>query len=192
MSRSAAPSSDVTTPMRRGSTGSGRLRPASNSPSACSRRLSCSNAACSAPSPSGSSASQTSWYSPLTSYTLSRPRATTCMPSSGLNFSCARRRAEHHRADLRVVVFQREVDVPRAPLLAVRDLALDREAGKAALDDLFEPRRSSLTETARSRARSGPSSKGRSSRSSIVLTLTHGGGERDQRLRYLARTGSAG
>ena len=37
MSRIAAPSSDVTMPILRGSAGSGRLRAASNSPSACSR-----------------------------------------------------------------------------------------------------------------------------------------------------------
>ena len=35
MSRIAAPSSDVTMPILRGSAGSGRLRAASNSPSAC-------------------------------------------------------------------------------------------------------------------------------------------------------------
>ena len=34
---------------------------------------------------------RSSWYSPLTSYTLSRPRATTRMPSSGVNFSVPRR-----------------------------------------------------------------------------------------------------
>ena len=45
---------DVTTPIRRGRNGSGRLRASSNSPSAPSRCLSCSNASASAPAPVGS------------------------------------------------------------------------------------------------------------------------------------------
>ena len=54
MSRTAAPSSEVTMPMVRGSSGSGRLRAAANRPSASSRRFSCSKASWSAPSPRGS------------------------------------------------------------------------------------------------------------------------------------------
>ena len=65
MSRSAAPSSEVTIPIFRGSAGSGRLRAASNRPSACSFFFSCSNASCSAPSPCGSMCSQVIWYSPF-------------------------------------------------------------------------------------------------------------------------------
>ena len=60
MSRSAAPSIEVTSPMRRGRAGSGRLRDASNSPSAASFFLSCSNATCSGPNPCGSMCSQIS------------------------------------------------------------------------------------------------------------------------------------
>ena len=85
MSFSAAPSSDVTTPILRGSAGIGRFRAGSNSPSACSFFFSCSNASCSAPRPCGSRCSHTSWYSPFGSYTLSVPRAMTCRPSSILN-----------------------------------------------------------------------------------------------------------
>jgi len=44
----------VTTAMRCGSAGIGFLRASSNSPSSARRRLSCSNASCSAPSPAGS------------------------------------------------------------------------------------------------------------------------------------------
>ena len=65
MSRRAAPSSEVTMPILRGSAGSGRLRAGSNSPSACSFFFNCSKASCSAPSPCGSRCSQTNWYSPL-------------------------------------------------------------------------------------------------------------------------------
>jgi hypothetical protein len=87
MSRIAAPSIDVTMPILRGSAGSGRLRDASSRPSACRRRLSWSSASCRAPSPLGSISWQTIWYSPFGSYTLIRPRASTCCPSSSLNFS---------------------------------------------------------------------------------------------------------
>src|SRR5205814_10635269 len=50
------------------------------------------------------------------------------------------RRAEHHRTQLRVVVFQREVDMPRAPLPAVRDFALHREDAEAAFHERLEAR----------------------------------------------------
>ena len=56
-SRTAAPLFEVTTPMRRGRSGSGRFFSAANSPSAASRALSCSSASASAPSPAGSAAS---------------------------------------------------------------------------------------------------------------------------------------
>ena len=65
MSRTAAPSSEVTTPTLRGSSGSGRLRTAANSPSASSRVFNCSNASWRAPRPAGSRCSQTIWYSPF-------------------------------------------------------------------------------------------------------------------------------
>ncbi len=87
MSRTAAPSSDVTMPILRGRAGSARLRRGSNRPAAWSRCFNCSNASCRAPSPSGSRCSQTSWYSPFGSYTLMRPRATTRSPSCGLKRS---------------------------------------------------------------------------------------------------------
>ncbi len=46
--------------------------------------------------------------------------------------------AEHHGANLRAVVLQREVDVAGAPLPAVRDLALDEHAAERLLDDLLD------------------------------------------------------
>ena len=52
-SRTAAPCRDVTTPMRRGRSGSLRFRAGSKSPSAASRAFSCSKASCSAPAPTG-------------------------------------------------------------------------------------------------------------------------------------------
>ena len=60
MSRTAAPSSDVTTPMRRGKGGSARLRCGSKRPSRPSRAFISSKAACRAPRPRGSNCSATS------------------------------------------------------------------------------------------------------------------------------------
>ena len=80
MSRTAAPSSEVTMPMRVGSIGNGRLRAGAKSPSACRRRRSCSYASCSAPAPRGSMLSAYNWYLPLGTYTDRRPFTTTCSP----------------------------------------------------------------------------------------------------------------
>ena len=49
-----APAGEVTMPMRSGRAGSGRLREASNNPSAASFFFNCSNASCSEPVPTGS------------------------------------------------------------------------------------------------------------------------------------------
>ena len=87
MSRMTAPDADVTTPIRRGRNGSGRLRASSNSPSAPSRCLSCSNASASAPAPVGSTAATDIWNLPRASYSVSRPRHRTAIPSSSENFS---------------------------------------------------------------------------------------------------------
>ena len=62
MSWITAPRSLVTTPITRGSTGSARLRSASNSPSAASRTRSISMRASSAPAPAYSIRSVMSWY----------------------------------------------------------------------------------------------------------------------------------
>jgi hypothetical protein len=64
MSRMAAPVGEVTIPITRGKAGSGRLRASAKRPSASSRRLSCSKAYWSAPTPLGSRSSTTNWYSP--------------------------------------------------------------------------------------------------------------------------------
>ena len=56
----AAPVGLVTSAIRRGNRGSGRFRPASNSPSAASLSCICRNASSSGPTPSGTSSSMTS------------------------------------------------------------------------------------------------------------------------------------
>ncbi len=83
MSRRAAAWADVTTPMRDGSDGIAFLRSAANSPSASSFALSCSKANCSEPAPLGSMYSAEICNSPRSSYTVTRPRTTTCKPSAG-------------------------------------------------------------------------------------------------------------
>ena len=83
MSCSAAPSGDVITAIVRGYLGSGRLRAPSNRPSASSFLRDRSNALRQSPSPSASSLVIANCTSPRAAYTLSRPNAATCMPSSG-------------------------------------------------------------------------------------------------------------
>ncbi len=63
MSRMTAPVGEVTTPITPGSSGSGRLRAASNRPSAASFFLRSSSIFRSAPRPASSMRSITSWYS---------------------------------------------------------------------------------------------------------------------------------
>ena len=83
MSRITAPVGEVTTPMTRGSIGSGRLRAASNRPSAASFCLRSSSSLSSAPTPATSSASMISWYRERPGKLVSRPVAMTSSPSSG-------------------------------------------------------------------------------------------------------------
>ncbi len=59
-----APVGEVTTPMRRGSIGSGRLRAGSKRPSFSSFAFRSSKACCNEPFPSGSRTWAESWYSP--------------------------------------------------------------------------------------------------------------------------------
>ena len=79
----AAAPADVTRPMPRGCSGSGRLRAVSNRPSASScalRRRNCSN---SAPCPARCMLSTMNCRSPRASYTPRRPRTSTNSPSRG-------------------------------------------------------------------------------------------------------------
>ena len=71
----------VTTPMRWGSFGMGRLRASSNSPSALRRFFNWSNASCSAPMPFGSTRTTVSWYWLRPSYVVTCPRQSTLRPS---------------------------------------------------------------------------------------------------------------
>jgi hypothetical protein len=64
MSLSTAPVGEVTTPIRRGSIGSGRLRDGAKRPSFSSFSFSSSYACCSEPLPSGSITCTEIWYEP--------------------------------------------------------------------------------------------------------------------------------
>ena len=84
MSCKAAPSGLVTTPMRSGYGGSGRLRAGSSSPSLASAAFVFSKASCHSPPASVESRSTTvSRKSPFSSQTVGRAKRNTCMPSSG-------------------------------------------------------------------------------------------------------------
>ena len=81
MSCKAAPDSDVTIPTVRGKNGRGFLRFASNNPSSCKRRLSCSNFACKSPAPARSTCLTMTCNCPRASYTLASANTRTFAPS---------------------------------------------------------------------------------------------------------------
>ena len=87
MSRITAPVGEVTTPITSGRYGSARLRSAANSPSASSAFFRASSIAISAPTPAGASASTTIWYFDCPAWVVSRPVATTSIPSCGCTAS---------------------------------------------------------------------------------------------------------
>ena len=87
MSRTAAPVGEVTSAMRCGQGGMGFFCAGSNSPSACSRFLSCSNARLSAPAPAGITSEIYSCTCPVRGNELTRARTMTCRPFSSRNLS---------------------------------------------------------------------------------------------------------
>lgn len=82
MSCSAAPLREVTTPIRRGNSGSARFLASANRPSAASLRLSSSSARAWAPAPAGSTKSTYSCSRPSRSNTPSLPRTRSRCPAS--------------------------------------------------------------------------------------------------------------
>ena len=85
MSRQTAPVGLVTTAIVAGAPGSGRLRAASNRPSAARRALSASNRSARSPNPAGWIDSTYSWSAPCGSNRSIRPWATTRSPACGSN-----------------------------------------------------------------------------------------------------------
>ena len=146
MSRSAAPSSDVTMPIRRGSTGQRTFARRVEQALGLQPRLELLERGLAARRARAARACRRQLILALASYTLTRPRATTRRPSSGLNFSCRSGGSEHHRANLRVVVLQREVDVAGAPLAGSSRSRLRRETATNRVSSACLMRRvSSLT-----------------------------------------------
>ena len=134
MSRSAAPSSEVTMPILRGRAGSGRLREAAKSPSACSFFFNCSNASCSAPRPRGWRCSHCELVLALRLVDAEPPAGDDVQAVLEAEAQIAHRRAEHHRLDLRAVVLEREVGVAGVPDAAVGDLTFDPDVAEARLE----------------------------------------------------------
>ncbi len=90
----AAASAPVRIPTARGTRGSGRFRSGANSPSAASRRLSCSSATRCSPMPTRSIVVARNPSSPLSSYSSARPATWTVSPS----VSSSSRRSNVRRA----------------------------------------------------------------------------------------------
>ena len=114
------------------------MRAGSKSPSFSSFALRSSNACWSEPLPSGSRTCAESWYSPRGGYTRSVPRASTFIPSRGLNLTSRASRPPHDRADLRALVLEREVPVAGRRHLEVRDLALHPHVEELRLEDALD------------------------------------------------------
>ena len=126
-------------PMRRGSAGSGRLRASSNSPSAASFFFSCSKASCSGPKPMRLHVLADQLVLALGLVDADAAARHHVQAVLGLELQVAQRRAEHHALHLRAGVLQREVEVPRVPGAAVRDLAFDPDLREGFLDHAAQP-----------------------------------------------------
>ena len=156
-------------PMRRGSAGSGRLRAASNSPSAASRFFSCSKASCSAPRPLRLHVLADELILALGVVDAEPAARDDVQAVLGLELQLAQRRAEHHALDLRAGVLQREVEVAGAPhACSSRARPRPSTSAKPRLDEIAQmPAVSSLTVRRRRAARpagvggGGPRTAGR-------------------------------
>ena len=133
-----APVGEVTTPMRRGSIGSGRLRAGSKSPSFSSLSFSSSNACCSEPLPSGSSTCDGDLVLAARRVDAQRAAGQDLHPVLRAEADEPRVRLPDDRADLRLLVLQREVPVARGGELQVRDLALDPHVHELGLEDALD------------------------------------------------------
>ena len=133
-SRFAAASLPVTSPMRRGRRGSGRLRSGANRPSAASFRFSRSSAARCSPSPKRSIERARSRKSPRASNSSGRPKTWTRSPFARSSRSASNCPRGHRHAEARAVrgVLEREEDALPALLAAqLGHLALDPDGRQA-------------------------------------------------------------
>ena len=115
MSRTAAPSSDVTTPILRGSAGSGRLRRWSNRPSACEPLLQLIERQLQRAEPLGLEVLADELVFALRVVHADAPAGDDAQAILRLEAQHAQRRPEHHAADLGAGILQREIHVAGVP-----------------------------------------------------------------------------
>ena len=167
MSRTAAPSSDVTTPMRRGSTGSSRLRAGVEQAVRLEPPLELVERGLQRAQPVRLERVDDELILALDLVHADASARDDAHPVLGRELQAQHARAEHHRANLRLVVLEREVDVAGAPLLAVGDLALDGDEAELRFDRGLDPGRELADREHRATPRAGGSSNG-SSRHSLM------------------------
>ena len=136
MSRSAAPSSDVTMPIRRGSAGSGRLRAWSNKPSACEFLLELFERLLQRAEPLRLEVLADDLIFALRVVDADLAARHHLESVLGLELQVAHRRSEHHRLDLRRAVLEREIQVPGIPHPGVRDLTFDPHGLQLVLEQI--------------------------------------------------------
>ena len=136
MSRSAAPVGDVTMPMTRGKSGSGRFLPASKSPSASSFLLSCSKASWSAAEPLRLEQLDHELVLAAIGVHVEPAEGQHLQAVLDLEAHAPAPPAEEHAAELGGVVLQREVGVAGRGRAQVADLALDPHRRESLLEEL--------------------------------------------------------
>ena len=139
MSRSAAPSREVTMPILRGRAGSGRLRGARRG---LRRAASSSTARTPVAARRGRAAgcARTELVFALRLVDAEPPARDDVQAVLQAEPQVAHRRAEHHRLDLRAVVLEGEVGVAGVPHAAVGDLAFHPDVTEARLESAADRR----------------------------------------------------
>ena len=191
MSRTAAPSSEVTTPILRGSAGSGTLAPLVEQPLAREPLLELVEGELPRAEALGLEVLADDLIFALRVVDADAAARDDAQAVLRLEAQVAKGRAEHHALDLRVGVLEREVHVPGVPHAAIRQLAFDPDFEEALLEQRADAagqlrdgqdaarlgERSARTPARAARTLSGPrsvtaqvgSSNGRSKSESIEL-----------------------
>ena len=134
MSRTAAPSSEVTMPILRGRAGSGRLRAWSNRPSAASRCLQLIEGELQRAEAFRLEVLADDLIFALRVVDADAPARHDPQSVLWLEAQEAQRRTKHHALDLCRRVLEREVEVAGVPHATVRQLAFDPDLEKALLE----------------------------------------------------------
>ena len=133
MSRHTAPTGEVTTPMRRGQRGSGRLRASSKRPSAASLARSASYCACRSPAPAGGDRLDVELVDALRLVGAHLAVEDHVHAVLRAHRGAGQLLAEEDRPHLAVRVLEREEAVPRRRVGGLADLALDPHVGQGAV-----------------------------------------------------------